>query len=973
MRLQVKPGVVHVLLGDWNVRLGGRTGDTSTNGRTARFSEIVQSRCLSVVPFSAPAPTFYDTRHRSSTPDFALVSSGHLTMCSAVTVLGQDNGGSDHFPIMVDVCCMDVPSSPETNTRLNPRRIASHLLQKSARICQAYSNEVNSSLRVLLSRCQQTWSSVRNNSKARASTVQALLDDLTDSFLSSLTTSAEVHCRARGMGLGPSQSKISSDAVLADLREQRILLLRQLKTFASVEEVRAPLRGRLNQVNRAFAKRVKALLEQKQRDFYDDLETKTLGEQQRMIRFERNRSQRTGARMLHPERLHEYSQHFGAMFSFRRDFTYDEPPSTLPSQKTNILNDTEYNAVSLHLSPPMIEWIIRQERNGKAAGCSGVSAELMKPVAPAVAAVLSLVAEIMFCTGLCPESFKKSNVLPVPKKANSSDIKDFRPISLTEVPRRIIEKCLALLLKPYEQQLSPMQGGFREHRSTLDQAATLQQTMTARYRMGMPTLVAFLDIKAAYDSVDRQLLWAGCKRAGISDPVIRMLGGMFDHNMSRVVVDGRAGTWFPNHVGLMQGSSLSPFLYALFIDDLPKQLLRDFPSLPLGDARVNSILYADDIALVAGSVDAMQSMLDRCTKFARDMHFHWGTQKCELLLSRTPTPSLPLSLQQESLKVSPSFRYLGITFNERGIDIDACVSRLCESIDKAVVALSAIGLAPYNYPLHIIANHFRVFVRSCGEYALAILPLSERHVTKLETHQYNGIKALLGIRASVSRLKLLASLGLETVRLRYNVLSAKWLYDVENHKGTEFLIKQALLDYTQKPRQQTKTSSFYYPGTKNPIKTTYNEHADTPLSTPDTSQSWNGKQKFDAFCKAFRTSRREKILTESSLPIPPERSTAAKTLYFLGVPRKSLRFALLWICNCVPYAARECARCGQEITKAHLESCAVRSALPISEPGKGIDALLHRAVSQLHAPSALLAVKILYNEVTRAFPPLRSL
>ena len=140
----------------------------------------------------------------------------------------------------------------------------------------------------------------------------------------------------------------------------------------------------------------------------------------------------------------------------------------------------------------------------------------------------------------------------------------------------------------------------------------------------------------------------------------------------------------------------------------------------------------------------------------KDMHFHWGTQKCELLLSRTPTPLATTVPAEEPLKVSPSFRYLGITFNERGIDVDACVSRLCESIDKAVVALSAIGLAPCNYPLHIIANHFRVFVRSCGEYALAILPLSERHVTKLETHQYNGIKALLGIRASVSRLKLLA-------------------------------------------------------------------------------------------------------------------------------------------------------------------------------------------------------------------------
>ena len=56
------------------------------------------------------------------------------------------------------------------------------------------------------------------------------------------------------------------------------------------------------------------------------------------------------------------------------------------------------------------------------------------------------------------------------------------------------------------------------------------------------------------------------------------------------------------------------------------------------------------------------------------------------------------------------------------------------------------------------------------------------------------------------------------------------------------------------------------------------------------------------------------------------------------------------------------------VTKVHLESCAVRSALPPSDPERGIDALLHCAVNCLHAPSALRAMRVLYNEVTRAFP-----
>src|ERR1700738_2435964 len=230
------------------------------------------------------------------------------------------------------------------------------------------------------------------------------------------------------------------------------------------------------------------------------------------------------------------------------------------------------------------------------------------------------------------------------------------------------------------------------------------------------------------DSVDRQLLWACCKRAGISDLVIRMLSGMFDHNMSRVVIDGCVGEWFPNSVGLMQGSSLSPFLYALFIDDLPLNLLSHFPSLPLGDSRINAILYADDIALISESVDIMQSMLDYCTQFAKERHFHWGTQKCEVLQARIPPTSPPLILQNDPLKISKTFKYLGIHFDNKGLDVNACVDRIGKSMERAAEALSAIGLQPRNYPLHIIANHFRVFVRSCGEYALAILPLREPHI-----------------------------------------------------------------------------------------------------------------------------------------------------------------------------------------------------------------------------------------------------
>jgi hypothetical protein len=73
----------------------------------------------------------------------------------------------------------------------------------------------------------------------------------------------------------------------------------------------------------------------------------------------------------------------------------------------------------------------------------------------------------------------------------------------------------------------------------------------------------------------------------------------------------------------------------------------------------------------------------------------------------------------------------------------------------------------------------------------------------------------------------------------------------------------------------------------------------------------------------------------------------------------------------VPYAGQPCVKCGQSISKTHLESCVVTSQLPASGRGKGVDTLLHKAVTDSDAESAMLAFKIITEEVVKAFPPLR--
>ena len=90
--------------------------------------------------------------------------------------------------------------------------------------------------------------------------------------------------------------------------------------------------------------------------------------------------------MLNHKMLRQYSAHFASMVDSRTEFVDHEPPtatSTTDNEnaKLRIAEMPEFTKVSHSFSTTVINRFLRNESNGKAAGCSGVSAELVKPVA----------------------------------------------------------------------------------------------------------------------------------------------------------------------------------------------------------------------------------------------------------------------------------------------------------------------------------------------------------------------------------------------------------------------------------------------------------------------------------------------------------------------------------------------------------------------------------------------------------------
>ena len=86
--------------------------------------------------------------------------------------------------------------------------------------------------------------------------------------------------------------------------------------------------------------------------------------------------------------------------------------------------------------------------------------------------------------------------------------------------------------------------------------------------------------------------------------------------------------------GIRQGGQLSPLLYNVYTDDLNHHLPATGVGCYVGGAWVNSLSYADDMALLAPTVTALQTLLEVCRTYDGPHDIVYNTTKTVCMLVR---------------------------------------------------------------------------------------------------------------------------------------------------------------------------------------------------------------------------------------------------------------------------------------------------------------------------------------------------
>lgn len=326
---------------------------------------------------------------------------------------------------------------------------------------------------------------------------------------------------------------------------------------------------------------------------------------------------------------------------------------------------------------------VRSMPTGKATGPDGVCSDALGlPVA--LSALLDIF-NTSLATGTHPLQFLEATVIPVFKKGNQNEWKNYRPITLMSVAAKAFNKILLNRLRVLDSHLRPSQNGFRRQRCTLQHVFFLRRLIEEANTKGTNLALCFVDFSRAFDSVSRPHLWGILKAYRVPDILLKAIQAQYNGHSFKILTSAGLTSSVESTVGVAQGDTMSPFLFVLVMDFMMRQVdhriaqegkklgVNICPSTGSRSRRsealyVTDAIFADDLCLLASDLPSLQELLDIMVQEAATFGLHVNAQKTKFLWTDQDTPVTPLRISGSDIERVPDFRYT--------LDADLLIVRL---------------------------------------------------------------------------------------------------------------------------------------------------------------------------------------------------------------------------------------------------------------------------------------------------------
>jgi hypothetical protein len=350
-----------------------------------------------------------------------------------------------------------------------------------------------------------------------------------------------------------------------------------------------------------------------------------------------------------------------------------------------------------------IDYAVKQLKNSKAGGLDNILNEHIKSSLPFMKDIYVKLFNVVFNTGIIPESWTIGVIHPIFKnKGAPSDPSNYRPITLLSCLGKLFTSILNLRLQKFtlnNDAINQFQAGFRKHFSTIDNMFVLSCLIDYLKSCKKTLFCAFVDLKAAFDTVWRNGLWTKLISHNIKGNFLNVVRNMYENAKSCVSANGIQSEFFICNIGVRQGENLSPLLFSLYLNDLHDFFnsngtvsgitcsKHEFDNSVLTFVKLFVLLYADDTVIVAESAEDLQNALNVYRDYCDLWKLTVNISKTKVLVfSKGRQRNYQFVYKNDKLDVVNEYKYLGILFSRSGSFYNA-KREIAQQATKAMYSL----------------------------------------------------------------------------------------------------------------------------------------------------------------------------------------------------------------------------------------------------------------------------------------------